>query len=224
MGHIPEGALGGDEPEPGRPLAEAVAKRRLVALAGHQGKPHVARSHLHDGDAVVRATALRALARCRDLRASEIMAAASDPEASVRRAAAEVLATWVAGRTGRADAPVTLLGLLADDDPSVIEMAAWAAGERLPPEDGVVERLAELTMDHSDALVREAAVASLGSIGDPRGLPSILHAMHDRATVRRRAVLALAPFEGPEVDRALERARSDRDWQVRQAAEDLLGP
>jgi hypothetical protein len=34
-------------------------------------------------------------------------------------------------------------------------------------------------------------------------------------------VIALAPFEGPEVDAALERARADRDWQVRQAAEDL---
>jgi hypothetical protein len=37
-------------------------------------------------------------------------------------------------------------------------------------------------------------------------------------------VLALAPFDGPEVDRALERARTDRDRQVRQAAEDLLTP
>ena len=40
--------------------------------------------------------------------------------------------------------------------------------------------------------------------------------------MRRRAVIALAPFEGPEVQAALEQARSDRDWQVRQAAEDLL--
>jgi len=39
--------------------------------------------------------------------------------------------------------------------------------------------------------------------------------------VRRRAVLALAPFEGPEVDAALTRALDDRDWQVRQAAEDV---
>jgi hypothetical protein len=39
--------------------------------------------------------------------------------------------------------------------------------------------------------------------------------------VRRRAVLALAPFEGPDVDAALARARDDRDWQVRQAAEDV---
>jgi HEAT repeat protein len=224
MGRIPEGAMGGDQPRPGRPLAEAVAKRRLVALAGHRGEPHVARSHLHDGDPVVRATALRALARCRDLPASEIMAASRDPDPIVRRAAAEVLATWKAGRTGQADEPVSLLGLLADDEPSTLEMAAWAAGERLPPEEGVVERLAELATGHRDALVREAAVASLGSIGDRRALPAILQAMDDRATVRRRAVLALAPFEGREVDEALERARSDRDWQVRQAAEDLLNP
>jgi hypothetical protein len=34
--------------------------------------------------------------------------------------------------------------------------------------------------------------------------------------------LALAPFDGPEVTAALEKALLDRDWQVRQAAEDLL--
>jgi hypothetical protein len=53
-------------------------------------------------------------------------------------------------------------------------------------------------------------------------LAAILQATTDKPAVRRRAVLALAPFEGPEVDVALERARHDRDWQVRQAAEDLL--
>jgi hypothetical protein len=39
--------------------------------------------------------------------------------------------------------------------------------------------------------------------------------------VRRRAVLALAPFDGPQVDAAIAAALEDRDWQVRQAAEDL---
>jgi len=39
--------------------------------------------------------------------------------------------------------------------------------------------------------------------------------------IRRRAVLALAAFEGPEVEAAIERALTDTDWQVRQAAEDL---
>ena len=63
---------------------------------------------------------------------------------------------------------------------------------------------------------------ALGAIGDVDGLPAILAATTDKATVRRRAVIALAPFEGPEVDAALEAARTDRDWQVRQAAEDQL--
>jgi hypothetical protein len=36
-------------------------------------------------------------------------------------------------------------------------------------------------------------------------------------------VVALAAFEGPEVDAALERALEDRDRQVRQIAEDLRG-
>ena len=54
-------------------------------------------------------------------------------------------------------------------------------------------------------------------------LPTILTATTDIATVRRRAIIALAPFDGPEVDAALERALDDRDWQVRQAAEDLTG-
>jgi HEAT repeat protein len=47
--------------------------------------------------------------------------------------------------------------------------------------------------------------------------------MEDRPPVRRRAVLALAAFEGPGVETALRRALEDRDRQVRQAAEDLLG-
>ena len=35
-------------------------------------------------------------------------------------------------------------------------------------------------------------------------------------------LVSLAPFDGPEVTAALNEALSDRDWQVRQAAEDLL--
>jgi HEAT repeat protein len=67
-------------------------------------------------------------------------------------------------------------------------------------------------------------VAALGSIGDPAGLPAILRALEDRPAVRRRAVIALAPFDGEEVTGALEKALTDRDWQVRQAAEDQLRP
>ena len=55
-------------------------------------------------------------------------------------------------------------------------------------------------------------------------LPVVLAACDDKPAVRRRAVLALAAFDGPRGGSAAAAARStDRDWQVRQAAEDLLG-
>src|SRR5206468_2231703 len=87
--------------------------------------------------------------------------------------------------------------------------------------DAVVD-LVNIVFSHDEALCRESAVAALGAIGDDSGLPAILHATADKPAVRRRAVVSLAPFSGPEVTEALLRAREDRDWQVRQAAEDML--
>ena len=54
-----------------------------------------------------------------------------------------------------------------------------------------------------------------------RGWRPILAALNDKPAVRRRAVVALAAFSGPLVERALDDALSDKDWQVRQAAEAL---
>ncbi len=158
----------------------------------------------------MRATALGALDRIGILDDAALAGAFADPSPVVRRRAAELAARRPA---------VGLGTLLADPDPAVVEMACWACGEqeRTDP----VPTLAELATGHCDALVREAAVAALGAIGDDRGLEAILSACEDKPAVRRRAVLALAPFDGPRVDAALERARQDRDWQVRQAAEDL---
>jgi HEAT repeat protein len=64
-------------------------------------------------------------------------------------------------------------------------------------------------------------VAALGAIGDERGLPAVLAGCADAPAIRRRAVLALAPFDGSEVEAAIDAALTDRDWQVRQAADDL---
>jgi HEAT repeat protein len=103
----------------------------------------------------------------------------------------------------------------------VVEVAAWACGEHEQVDDATLDRLIELTTAADDPLVRESAAAALGAIGDPRALPAILTATVDKPNVRRRAVLALAPFDGDEVEAAIDRALTDRDWQVRQAAEDL---
>lgn len=195
-----------------------------MAEAGHRGDRATARAALADPHPAVRATALGALRRAGDLDLDTLRRALADPDVAVRRRAAEEVAA-LAGPdgTGTGAARASILALLDDPDPSVVEVAAWACGERRPAEEGAVGRLAALATRHDDALVREAAVAALGAIGDVAGLPAVLAATQDRATVRRRAVLALAPFDGPEVDAALDRALGDRDWQVRQAAEDLGG-
>ena len=145
-------------------------------------------------------------------------AALADASVVVRRRAAAVAAAHPA---------VDLLPTLADADATVVEMAAWACGEREDASAPVVGRLGALASGHSDALVREAAVAALGAIGVDEGLPTILAATHDKPAIRRRAVLALSPFLDPghpradDVAAALAAAATDRDWQVRQAAEDI---
>jgi len=188
---------------------------RAAVVAGHDGDLDTARSLTGHPDPQVRAAALGALARIGDDGLAWAVAGMlGDEAAPVRRRAAEVAA-------GTVTVPVDALGaLLADPDALVAEAAAWALGERCDP--AAVEALMATAGGHADPLVREAAVAALGAIGDERGLPAVLAATADKPPVRRRAVLALAPFEGPEVDAALARALGDRDWQVRQAAEDLL--
>jgi HEAT repeat protein len=203
---------------PHLPDSEVAHRRRAAAVAGHRGDADTARSFLHDADDTVRATALAALLRAHHLTTDDLTAALADPSATVRSRAVELVAEL--GGTGPA-APVPLVPLLEDSDPTVVEVAAWALGEREVAEPGSVAALAELATTADDALVRESAVAALGSLGDPAGLPAILAATTDKATVRRRAVIALAPFDGDEVEAALHRALTDRDWQVRQAAEDL---
>ena len=118
-----------------------------------------------------------------------------------------------------------LLNATDDHEPLVVEAACFALGEVILHESLTlaVGRLSHLTLEHDDPLIREAAVAALGSIGDDEGLPAVLEACRDKPAIRRRAVLALAAFEGDEVDAALETALGDHDWQVRQAAEDLTG-
>jgi HEAT repeat protein len=188
-----------------------VRLRRLVTLAGHAGDEEIARARLTDTAPGVRAVSLGALARMHRLAPTELVSALTDSAPEVRRRACELSVGLPA---------VDLQPLLADPEPLVVEAAAWAVGERRDA--AVIDAVARVATEHADPLCREAAVAALGAIGDERGLTAILAAQTDRPAVRRRAVIALAPFQGPAVDAALERARQDRDWQVRQAAEDLL--
>lgn len=207
--------------------AADLATAALSAPALTDDDERTARAALDDPDPRVRAAAAGALVRAGSPSAlgDHWSRATFDAHVIVRRRAAELSPLVVqrsrgAGRRVRVEP--RLVELLADD-PEVAETAAWALGETAPDADdpGVVSALAVAARTHADALVREAAVAALGAIGDPRGLDAVLAACEDTIAIRRRAVLALAPFTGPTVDAALARAQADRDWQVRQAAEDL---
>jgi HEAT repeat protein len=206
--------------------AGPVARAAELAALGHRAPvaradvDRLASAATHDPDPRVRAAALGALVRGAPGDALTAWAGArTDPAPAVRRRVAE-LAPAVPADPAVVPA---VLDLLDDADVTVVEAAAWAVGELgdLAIGAGAVARLAGVVRDHRDALAREAAVAALGALGDPDALPVILAACRDKPAVRRRAVLALAPFDGPEVDAAIAGALDDRDWQVRQAAEDL---
>ncbi|MEE2768907.1 MAG: HEAT repeat domain-containing protein [Actinomycetota bacterium] len=195
-------------------MDSTASRRRKAILAGYEVEPETALGLLTDSDAAVRVAAFGALERLGLLTGAKIAAALADKSPRVRKRGLESLAARNDGDPS---------ALLDDEDPLVVETACWALGERGESHDPILTRLMAVADGHGDALCREAAIAALGAIGHADGLPVVLGALSDRPTVRRRAVLALAAFDGPEVEAALGRALTDRDWQVRQAAEDLLG-
>lgn len=196
-----------DESLPPRELS-----RLEVVASGYRNDHHTAEQGLVSADPLVRIAALGALHRLGLLDAKGLLAHALDTDYRVRRRVAEIAASHV---------EFDLFPFLHDPQESVVEMAAWACGEHENVSIAILDRLIELTSLHDDPLVREASVAALGAIGDERGLPAILQACEDKPAIRRRAVLALAPFSGAEVDAAIDKALHDRDWQVRQSAEDI---
>jgi HEAT repeat protein len=199
---------------PGEASRIATARRRgEAALAGLLGDEDAARERLRDEHGAVRAAALAALARLGRAGPAEVADALVDPDPDVRRNACELASSL----------PETdFAPLLEDPEPAVVEAAAFACGEI--GDHRAVARLATLAGSHPDPLCRESAVAALGAIGDEGGRQAVLEALGDIPAIRRRAVVALAAFEGDDVEAALRGRLSDRDWQVRQAAEDVLGP
>ena len=191
---------------------EAARRRGEAALAGHAGDEARARSLLGDPDASVRATALGALVRMGAVRATDAASALADLDARVRRYACEL---------GASLPHAAFANLLVDPDETVVEAACFATGEVRDAQ--AVAGLIEIAAAHTDALCRESAVAALGAIGDQRGLAAVIAALEDKPQIRRRATVALAVFDHPDSEAALRRCLEDPDWQVRQAAEDILG-
>ncbi len=210
----------GTPPAAGSGRRDAAALRRRQAIvAGHTGDTGALRDLLGDTFPQVRASALRGLVRLGHL--EPLTSALGDPAREVRLTAVEcVVDATTAGTIPDPGLAAAVVALLGDPDPLVAEAAAWACGEIRPP--GAVGALEAMARSHPDPLCRESAVAALGALGE--GLDTVLAALDDKPAVRRRAVVALAAFDDPRVERAWERARHDRDRQVREAVEELCGP
>lgn len=187
-------------------------RRDLVRAEAGQKVDEVRRSQ-DDPDPSIRALGLGSLHRLGELTDKTVQAALLDDDRTVVVRAIELAV----------DRPsISLVKGLSHDDDLVVETTAWALGERQGSEPEILQQLTVVAKTHDVSICREAAIAALGAIGHPAGIPAILGGLDDRAPVRRRAVLALAPFDSPEVTNALKGALNDRDRQVRQAAEDLL--
>ncbi|WP_428116345.1 hypothetical protein [Candidatus Poriferisodalis sp.] len=203
------------------------ARRLDAVMAGHRGDDAGAEQLLADEDPSVRAAALGALARCKALTAAHVLTALRDPATQVR---------WRAVELAPPDIP--LVHLLADEDPSIVEAAATALGER-DWDATPVSELCQVATGHDDPLCRESAIAALGAIaagldnddeGEPRHHPAraaalevLLAAMDDRPQVRRRALLGLHQFADESAEAAVAAALEDNDRQVRAVAGELLG-
>jgi HEAT repeat protein len=198
-------------------LAESIDELLLRAGFG-LGDNYVdlLRTHLHGPLPRHRILALRGVVRQRLVTSDDWKSALRDPDVEVRREALNQIAHV---EIVEDDVYAALLHCLEDEDALVVDGAVFALGEHLYV--AAVETMCVIASSHDDARCRESAIAALGAIGDDRARPTILGALDDKPPVRRRAIVALANFEGPDIDEALERASQDRDWQVRAAVNQL---
>jgi HEAT repeat protein len=198
-------------------LAESIEESLLRAgFALGDDYIDVLRTHLHSPVQRQRVLALRGVVRQHLVTSVDWLGALGDSDVDVRR---EALTQIAHAQIDDNDVFAAIMHCLDDDDALVVDGAIFALGEHLRVDS--VERLCVIATSHEDARCRESAIAALGAIGDDRARPAILGALDDKPPVRRRAIVALANFEGPDIEEALERASTDRDWQVRAAVNQL---
>jgi HEAT repeat protein len=198
-------------------LAESVEESLLRAgFARTDDYQAVLRTNLSSHVARHRILALRGAMRQELVTSDDWKRAFNDDDVDVRREALNQVAHAKVEDQSVVDAVVACL---VDADALVVDGALFALGEHLYA--GAVDEMCVIATSHEDARCRESAIAALGAIGDDRARPAILAALSDKPPVRRRAIVALSNFEGPDIDEALALASEDRDWQVRAAVNQL---
>lgn len=159
--------------------------------------------------------AARALSKLCTAAREDLLAAAKDPSASVRRHAAEALGGI---RDRKATPPLTLL--LKDPEKDVRAQAARALGRLRDP--AAVEALIAAMKDPERDVRREVAGA-LGEIKDPRALDVLLAALTDTVDVRTVAEAALLETRDLRAVEPLIVYLRHRKEEVRRISARLLG-
>jgi HEAT repeat protein len=192
-------------------------RRAKIIAAGYRANADdqlLLRNALIDPDPGVRSSAVLGLARAHWLTRDQLATALTDSESLVRRTSLQLLNTqWALDTSFQLTRP--LLDRLHDADDLCVIAALQVVGTHCL--DHFLEEVMSIARSKSDPLVVEEAIATLGELGDPRGLATILANASGKPAIRRRVVVALGAFEGIEVDAALDALSEDRDWQVRQA-------
>ena len=186
----------------------------LRAGLSPNGDHDIIRRSLTSLDALERQLALRLAVAASILTAEDFL---GDPSALVRREALRLLAT---GTVVSDSAWAHVSTSLSAVDPLEVEAACFYVGESA--DERGRDAVSHAATAHDDLRCREAAVVALAQLGGEDARDIVIVALGDKPSVRRRAVVALAAFEGPEVDAAVLRAREDLDWQTRSSAELLL--
>ncbi|MBI3947866.1 MAG: HEAT repeat domain-containing protein, partial [Armatimonadetes bacterium] len=178
------------------------AARPLVALLQEEG---------------VAERAVPALASIGEAAVPALLPALADPNAVVRRSAAEAL--WRMRAKDRRVVP-PLMAALGDADALLRRFAAGSLGRVGDPAAAVP--LTE-TLRDADPLARAFSAEALGRIGDARAVAAVANVLGDAdAGVRRKAAEALGMFGEPAAA-ALIPALQDEDREVRRLAAVGLG-
>jgi len=152
---------------------------------------------------------------------SHITGTLANPDPRVRLESVRAL-----GKLGGEDAEMLLVGMLNDQDPEVRAAACRSVG--VLKVEKALKPLLQLLEEDEEEDVRVGALQALGQIGDPGAVPVIekraLGGLFSRPgrDVRIAAYRALAGIGTPKARNLLEKARSDRDREVRAVVEALL--
>jgi len=197
------------------------ASRRLRRLPDGPEKRELLLLELASPDDELRSSALNDLTQLLGADAVPLVQnmLKSDPEAYLRRIAAEILG--VLGGTGTIEA---LLSAVHDPERFVQVTAAGALnrlGQPGPAEDLVARVAADLSSP--DAANRREAVKDLTLLKLPSIIPIVLRSLRDSdGGVRLQAAMGLGELDSPDLLPSLEALRKDPDPNVVDAAENAI--